>query len=253
MLILILIASLGVILVRDPIHSVILLVVSFIYTAILFYIIGAEFLAVLFMTVYIGAIAVLFLFVVMLLNLRMVELYTSLYYHLPVGMLLGAGIIWLIYYVFTPETGSGFVNGAPYLHDKYMIYLSFTSNISVLGEILYNYHLDIFAIAGIILFIGMVGVIVLTVGLEQDYRPTEHKKSEKISMREVQSNVIWENVNVITKNRQYPWYMREAGESKDLYPAANAQPDIANLKLIPYLHLPKWVKRFMMKHIKEDN
>lgn len=93
MLILILIASLGVILVRDPIHSVILLVVSFIYTAILFYIIGAEFLAVLFMTVYIGAIAVLFLFVVMLLNLRMVELYTSLYYHLPVGMLLGAGIV----------------------------------------------------------------------------------------------------------------------------------------------------------------
>lgn len=47
--------------------------------------------------------------------------------------------------------------------------------------------------------------------------------------------------------------MREQGLSKELYPIANAQPDIASLKLIPYLHLPKWVKRFMMKHIKEDN
>ena len=190
MLILILIASLGVILVRDPIHSVILLVVSFIYTAILFYIIGAEFLAVLFMTVYIGAIAVLFLFVVMLLNLRMVELYTSLYYHLPVGMILGAGIIWLIYHVFTPETGGVFISGDPELHDKYTVYLPFTSNISIIGEIMYNYYVDIFAVAGIILFVGMVGVIVLTVGLEQDYRPTEHKISDKVSTREVQSNVI---------------------------------------------------------------
>lgn len=106
--------------------------------------------------------------------------------------------------MFTPETGGSFVQGAPYLHDKYMVYLSFTSNISILGEILYNYHLDIFAIAGVILFIGMVGVIVLTVGLEQDYRPTEHKQSEKVTMREVKYNVIWENINVITKSRQYP-------------------------------------------------
>lgn len=83
----------GVVLVRDPIHSVILLVVSFIYSAVLFYIIGAEFLAVLFITVYVGAIAVLFLFVVMLLNLRMVELYTSLYYHIPVGIILGIGLL----------------------------------------------------------------------------------------------------------------------------------------------------------------
>ena len=47
--------------------------------------------------------------------------------------------------------------------------------------------------------------------------------------------------------------MRGGSESKNLYSKANTQPDIAKLKLIPYLHLPKWVKRFMMKHIKEDN
>lgn len=47
--------------------------------------------------------------------------------------------------------------------------------------------------------------------------------------------------------------MRSGGESTQLYPMANTQPNIANLPLIPYLHLPKWVKRFMMKHIKEDN
>ena len=47
--------------------------------------------------------------------------------------------------------------------------------------------------------------------------------------------------------------MRGSGNSKELYPMANMQPDIAKLKLIPYLHLPTWVKRFMTKHIKEDN
>lgn len=252
-LILILIAALGVVLVKDPIHSVIFLVISFIYSAILFYVMGAEFLAVLFMTVYIGAIAVLFLFVVMLLNLRMVELYTSLYYHLPVGMVLGMGLVWLVYYVFSAETGgvltqtNNLVQDAG-LYDKYADYLVFTGNIAVLGEILYNYYIDLFIIAGVILFIGMVGVIILTVNLEPEYRPVQQRISEKTATRSVESNIIWENINVITKDREYPWY-RDNSHAISSYLLS---PDITKIKLIPYLHLPKFIKRWMSKNIKES-
>ena len=79
-LFLIIFCGCGVVLARDPIQSVLFLVTVFILTAVLLFILGAEFLAILLITVYIGAIAILFLFVVMLLNLRMIEAYNSLYY-----------------------------------------------------------------------------------------------------------------------------------------------------------------------------
>jgi NADH-quinone oxidoreductase subunit J len=74
---------------KNPVQSVLLLVLVFLQTALLFILLGAEFLAILLITVYIGAIAILFLFVVMLLNLRVVELHSSLQYHIPIGIFLG--------------------------------------------------------------------------------------------------------------------------------------------------------------------
>jgi NADH-quinone oxidoreductase subunit J len=85
----IVVAALQVIFAKNPVHSVILLVLVFLQTAVLFILLGAEFLAILLVTVYIGAIAILFLFVVMLLNVRVVEIYSSLQYHVPIGALAG--------------------------------------------------------------------------------------------------------------------------------------------------------------------
>jgi NADH-quinone oxidoreductase subunit J len=74
---------------KNPVQSVLLLVLVFIQTALLFFLVGAEFLGILLITVYVGAIAILFLFVVMLLNLRIVELYSTMQYHVPVGAFVG--------------------------------------------------------------------------------------------------------------------------------------------------------------------
>ena len=81
--------ALQVIFAKSPVHSVILLVIVFLQTAVFFLFLGAEFLAILLVTVYIGAIAILFLFVVMLLNVRIVEIYSSLQYHIPIGAVAG--------------------------------------------------------------------------------------------------------------------------------------------------------------------
>ena len=100
-LFLIIICGCGVVLARDPIQSVLFLVTVFILTAVLLFIMGAEFLAILLITVYVGAIAILFLFVVMLLNLRMVEAYNSLYYQIPVGGFIALSFIALAYILFS--------------------------------------------------------------------------------------------------------------------------------------------------------
>jgi NADH-quinone oxidoreductase subunit J len=70
---------------RNPVNAVLFLVSVFVLTAIMFIIVGAEFFAILLFTVYVGAIAVLFLFVVMMFNLRLMDLYGKTYYHMPSG------------------------------------------------------------------------------------------------------------------------------------------------------------------------
>jgi NADH-quinone oxidoreductase subunit J len=86
---LIIVNSLAVIFLKKPVYAVLALVGVFIETGIIFLIFGAEFLAVLLITVYVGAIAILFLFVVMMLDLRLVDLYGTTYYSFPVGAFLG--------------------------------------------------------------------------------------------------------------------------------------------------------------------
>lgn len=123
------------------------------------------------------------------------------------------------------------------LYDKYMYYVLFTSNIGLFGEIMYNYYMDLIVVAGIILFMGMIGVIVLTVGLEREYRGTQQRVENTGMERVVESNIVWENINVITKQR---------------VPEGEWEPDIRKIPVIPYLHMPKWIKRIMIKHVKED-
>ena len=233
----------GVVLARDPIQSVLFLVSVFILTAVLLFILGAEFLAILLITVYIGAIAILFLFVVMLLNLRMVEAYNSLYYQIPVGGFIALSFVGLAYILFTHNQQmivAGYMDFDNYqFSNVWTNYLMLTTNLSLIGEVLYNYYIDLFMVIGLILFAAMIGVIVLTV--DYDYRVTyEHVQDVSVNHRVNVEGVVWENINTYTKVRQHPWYSRkENGLLAEVY-----------LQKLTYkkswdLPLPVWMKKLL--------
>ena len=144
---------------RNPVHSVLWLILAFFNAAGLMLLVGAEFVAALLVIVYVGAVAVLFLFVVMMLDIDFAELRAGFMKNLPLGLLLAvilaAEII--IFGVMTWSTGGageatavvGPEQGAP-------------SNIEQLGALLYTKYVFLFEAAGMILLVAMVGAIVLT-------------------------------------------------------------------------------------------
>jgi NADH-quinone oxidoreductase subunit J len=144
---------------RNPVHSVLFLILAFVNSAGLFLMAGAEFLALLLIVVYVGAVAVLFLFVVMMLDVDFVELREGFLQYLPVGMLVGLIVLGELLmvvgsWVLAPGTGAEAVQPIPDLNH--------ISNIQALGDILYTKYIFFFQIAGMILLVAMVGAIVLT-------------------------------------------------------------------------------------------
>jgi len=144
---------------RNPVHSVLFLILAFVNAAGLFLMSGAEFLALLLIVVYVGAVAVLFLFVVMMLDVDFAELREGFLQYLPVGGLI-AGIVlaelllvtgtWAI----APTAAGNAVQPIPPQ--------SAVPNIQALGDILYTKYIFFFQIAGLILLVAMIGAIVLT-------------------------------------------------------------------------------------------
>ncbi|GIL00757.1 MAG: NADH:ubiquinone oxidoreductase subunit J [Alphaproteobacteria bacterium] len=144
---------------RNPVHSVLFLILAFVNSAGLFLMAGAEFLALLLIVVYVGAVAVLFLFVVMMLDVDFVELREGFLQYLPVGALVGLIVLGELLmvlgsWVLAPGTGVEVVEPVPDLGQ--------VSNIQALGDILYTKYVFFFQIAGMILLVAMVGAIVLT-------------------------------------------------------------------------------------------
>ena len=144
---------------RNPVHSVLFLILAFVNAAGLFMLAGAEFLAMLLIVVYVGAVAVLFLFVVMMLDVDFAELREGFLQYLPVGGLIG--IIVLIEllavaggWVLAPGAAGDAVQAMPDMAE--------TSNIRALGDILYTKYIVFFQISGLILLVAMIGAIVLT-------------------------------------------------------------------------------------------
>ena len=155
--ILTLLSGIFVITARNPVHSVLWLIVCFFSAAGLFILLGAEFLAMLLMIVYVGAVAVLFLFVVMMLDVDFVELKQGLTKYLPFGLIIGVLIVFELGVVITSQNIMA--------NDFYK--LSFvvppdTSNTIALSKILYTEFVYLFQTAGLILFVAMIGAIVLT-------------------------------------------------------------------------------------------
>ena len=142
---------------RNPVHSVLYLILCFFNAAGLFVLLGAEFLAMILVVVYVGAVAVLFLFVVMMLDVDFVELREGMAKYLPVGGVIG--LILLVEMILLVGTWTI----APDLisHASAPIAGGIT-NTQAIGQILYTKYVFFFQMAGLILLIAMVGAIVLT-------------------------------------------------------------------------------------------
>jgi NADH-quinone oxidoreductase subunit J len=152
---------------RNPVHSVLFLIVTFFNAAALFVLIGAEFLAMILVIVYVGAVAVLFLFVVMMLNIDFLQLRSGFVRYLPVGAAIGvvllAELIFLVFGWFGPLGGPSAATASATAG------LSL-SNTRALGNILYTRYLFAFQAAGLILLVAMIGAIVLTLRQRADVR-----------------------------------------------------------------------------------
>ena len=144
---------------RNPVHSVLFLILAFVNAAGLFVLMGAEFLAMILIVVYVGAVAVLFLFVVMMLDVDFSELRRGVLTYLPVGGLVGAVLLaelliivgaWAI----GPEVGKAITAPIPPS--------TAIPNTQALGLVLYTRYVYFFQAAGIILLVAMIGAIVLT-------------------------------------------------------------------------------------------
>ena len=156
--IIIITSSLLVILSKNPIHSVLFLILVFFNTAILFLFSGAEFLAMILLIVYIGAVAVLFLFVVMMLDINFVKLREGFLQYLPFGALLGIVLIIELGILFL--TNSFSENALTQFIDLPKI--DEIENTKLIGQVLYTDYFYLFQISGLILLVAMVGSITLT-------------------------------------------------------------------------------------------
>ena len=151
-------SALMVISARNPVHSVLFLILSFVNAAGLFVLLGAEFLAMILVVVYVGAVAVLFLFVVMMLDINFVKLREGFLQYLPFGALLGIvliielGILFLTK-SFSENSLTKFVE-LPVMNE--------VENTKLIGQVLYTNYFYLFQISGLILLVAMVGSITLT-------------------------------------------------------------------------------------------
>ncbi|MDP9413564.1 MAG: NADH-quinone oxidoreductase subunit J [Pseudomonadota bacterium] len=151
---------------RNPVHSVLWLILAFFNAAGLMLLVGAEFIAMLLVIVYVGAVAVLFLFVVMMLDVDFAELRAGFARYLPFGTLLA--LVLLTEIVFAVAAWNA---GAVAAAAKAAPVNQNVPNIEALGTVLYTRYLYIFEGAGLVLLVAMIGAIVLTHRTRRDVRP----------------------------------------------------------------------------------
>jgi NADH-quinone oxidoreductase subunit J len=152
-----LISAGAVITARNPVHSVLFLILAFFNAAALFLIAGAEFLAMILVIVYVGAVAVLFLFVVMMLDVNFSELRAGFQRYAPIGATIGAILFAELALVlggwhFAPDAGAMRLSTMP----------GDVDNTRALGRLIYTDYVFLFQVAGLILMVAMIGAIVLT-------------------------------------------------------------------------------------------
>lgn len=154
-----LLSAVMVITARNPVHSVLFLILAFFNAAGLFVLLGAEFIAMILVIVYVGAVAVLFLFVVMMLNIDFANLRENAMQYVPVGLLAGGVLLAELITVFVAWkfADRSAINIAAPTPD-----VSEVTNTEALGHIIYTDYIYAFQAAGLILLVAMIGAIVLT-------------------------------------------------------------------------------------------
>ena len=143
---------------RNPVHSVLFLILAFFNAAALFVLLGAEFLAMILVIVYVGAVAVLFLFVVMMLDINFVELRQGFMRYLPVGATIGLILFVELLLVF----GAWVAGASPGGLAAPTPAVAAVTNTDALGRLLYTRYVYAFQASGIVLLVAMIGAIVLT-------------------------------------------------------------------------------------------
>jgi NADH-quinone oxidoreductase subunit J len=155
---------------KNPVHSVLFLILVFCNSAALLLMLGAEFLAMLFIVVYVGAIAVLFLFVVMMLNIKLAEFSDSFTKYLPLGLAIIAILLFETFIIVDSNFYShdNYVNNLTLDYTSWFQLLNTKTNMEVIGVLLYTNYFYLFIVASLILLVSMIGAIALTL----------HKKSD---------------------------------------------------------------------------
>jgi len=172
---------------RNPVHSVLFLILAFFNAAALFLIAGAEFLAMVLVIVYVGAVAVLFLFVVMMLDVNFAELRGGFQRYLPVGAAIGAVLLFElvgIYWGWTvaPQAAALRLSPAPPV-----------SNTQALGDVIYTDYIFLFQAAGLVLLVAMIGAIVLTL---RERRMSRHQVIARQTARTVAETLELVDISV---------------------------------------------------------
>ena len=171
---------------KNPVHSVLFLILAFFNAAGLFILLGAEFVAMILVIVYVGAVAVLFLFVVMMLDINFTELRQGINTYLPFGIFLGVvlfvELVFLVFQGLVPSQASQLAAAAPAPMAMEV------SNTRSLGQLLYTHYLYVFQVSGLILLVAMIGAIVLTLR----HRPGVQRQriAEQINRKRGESMVI---------------------------------------------------------------
>jgi NADH-quinone oxidoreductase subunit J len=142
---------------RNPVHSVLYLILAFVNASGLFILMGAEFLGMMLIVVYVGAVAVLFLFVIMMLDVDFVELREGFMQYLPIGLVIGGIFVFELLlvvggWVINPSVTKNITAAIP----------TNVSNTEALGLVLYTKYIHYFQLSGMVLLVAMIGAIVLT-------------------------------------------------------------------------------------------
>ena len=168
---------------RNPVHSVLFLILAFVNASGLFVLMGAEFLAMILIVVYVGAVAVLFLFVVMMLDVDFAELRQGFLNYLPVGALIGIVLLCELIaivgaWVIGPDVAKAITSPIPPQ--------SAINNTQALGLVLYTRYVYFFQASGVILLVAMIGAIVLTL----QHKPNVKRQSIARQLARHRSNAI---------------------------------------------------------------
>lgn len=183
-------SGLMVVLARNPVHSVLFLILTFVAAAGLFLLAGAEFLALILIVVYVGAVAILFLFVVMMLDIDFGRVKRDTLKYAPIGVIIG---VVLLAELVIAATGNYYDPQMALATSMPIPSLEEVSNIEALGSVLYTRYILFFQLAGLILFVAMVGAIVLTLrhkeGLKRQSIPQQvgRTPATAVEIRKVES------------------------------------------------------------------